>query len=111
MESPMADEYRIILQPEAYEGMENGYTYIEQQQSTEAAHTWAVGLMDAINSLKTMPRRCHVARENDSFPYEIRQLLYGKGWRAYRILFTIQEDAVSVLHIRHSAQDDIKPTS
>jgi plasmid stabilization system protein ParE len=52
----MADEYRIILQPEAYEGMESDYEYIEEQ-SPDRAHEWAVGLMDAINSLKTFPGR------------------------------------------------------
>lgn len=107
----MAEEYRIILQPEAYNGMERGYRYIEQRQSTEAAHAWAVGLMEAINSLQTMPRRCPIARESDVFPFEIRQLRYGKKTQAYRILFTIRDDVVSILHIRHSAQDDLKPES
>ena len=103
----MLDEYRIILQPEAFEGMENGFKYIESEQSTEAARVWTVGIMNAISSLKTMPRRCHVARENDAFPHEIRQLLYGKGARVYRILFTIHEDVVSVLHIRHGSRADM----
>ena len=89
--------------------MESGYNYIEHQQSTEAAHTWAAGLMDAINSLKTMPRRCHLARENEAFPYEIRQLLYGKGSSSHRIIFTVRENAVSILHIRSSSQDDLMP--
>jgi hypothetical protein len=33
----MAEEYRIILQPEAYDGMEDAYEYIEQQ-APEHAH-------------------------------------------------------------------------
>jgi plasmid stabilization system protein ParE len=105
----MPDEYRIILQPEAVEDMDTAYNYIERQQSTEAANTWANGLMDAINSLNTMPLRCPLARENDAFRFEIRQLLYGKRSRTYRIIFTVREDTVSVLHIRSSAQDDLKP--
>ncbi|MCW3052071.1 MAG: plasmid stabilization system protein [Chthonomonadales bacterium] len=105
----MPDEYKIILQPEAMEDIETAYNYIGRQKSIEAAHTWARGLMDAINSLGIMPHRCPLARENPVFPYEIRQLLYGKGSRTYRIIFTIQEDTVSILHIRSSAQDDLKP--
>src|SRR5947209_161716 len=46
--SLLAKEYRIILQPEAYEGMQSAYEYIEQH-SPEHAHDWATGLMDAIN--------------------------------------------------------------
>lgn len=104
----MADEYRIMLQPEAYEGMESAYAYIKQQ-SPDNAYQWAVGLMDAINTLKTFPTRCMLAPEDQFFRQEIRQLLYGKGRRVYRILFTILGDAVSVLHIRHGAQEVLKP--
>ncbi|MGO8673957.1 MAG: type II toxin-antitoxin system RelE/ParE family toxin [Capsulimonadaceae bacterium] len=103
----MADEYRIILQPEAYDGMESAYAYIERE-SPASAHKWAVGLMDAINSLDMFPARCPLAPESELFRHEIRQLLYGKGRNAYRILFTIQGDAVSILHIRHGAQDVLR---
>ncbi|HZT40560.1 MAG TPA: type II toxin-antitoxin system RelE/ParE family toxin [Chthonomonadaceae bacterium] len=104
----MAEEYAIILQPEAYEGMESAYEFIEQQ-APEYAHEWAIGLMEAIDSLKTFPGRCAIAPENEFFPQEIRQLLYGKGRGVYRVLFAITGDTVSVLHIRHSAQDTLKP--
>jgi len=104
----MADEYRIILQPEAYEGMERAYEYIERQ-SPESAHQWAIGLMDAIDTLKTFHTRCLLAPENEFFRQEIRQLLYGKGRSVYRVLFTIQDDTVSVLHIRSGAQEVLKP--
>jgi hypothetical protein len=77
MASRMANEYRIVLQPEAYEGMESAYKYIELD-SPESAHQWAIGLMDAINSLKIFPARCALAPENDFFPQDVRQLLYGK---------------------------------
>jgi plasmid stabilization system protein ParE len=104
----MADKYRVILQPEAYEGMESAYDYIEQQ-SPDSAHHWAVGIMDAINALETFPTRCALAPENEFFQQEIRQLFYGKGRGVYRILFTIQGDTVSVLHIRYGAQATLKP--
>jgi len=88
--------------------MESAYAYIEEQ-SPKRAHEWAVGLMDAINSLQTFPGRCPIAPENEFFPQEIRQLLYGKGRGVYRVLFTVTGDVVNVLHIRHSAQDTLKP--
>ena len=103
----MADTYRIIMQPEAYDDMEGSYAYIEQD-APESAQQWAIGLMEAINSLETFPARCPLAPEDKYFPQEIRQILYGKTQR-YRILFTITQDVVSILHIRHSAQDTLKP--
>ena len=104
----MNEEYRIILQPEAVEGMESAYRWIEAD-SPQRAHKWAKGLMDAIESLKVFPNRCPLAPENDVFEKEIRQHLYGKRGGVYRILFTIKEDAVNVLYIRHSAHQWITP--
>ncbi len=58
-----------------------------------------------------MPKRCSLARENDYFSQEIRQIIYGKGRNAYRIIFTIIEgeeiSIVRVLHIRHAEQQTI----
>ena len=65
--------------------------------------------MQAIESLSTFPRRCSIAPENGLFAHEIRQLLYGRGTSVYRVLFTITGDTVSVLHIRHSAQNMLEP--
>lgn len=106
----MADTHQVILQPEAYEGMESAFTHIEQD-SPERARAWAKGLMEAIDSLAIFPARCPLAPENDNFPQEIRQLLYGKGRQTYRILFTIKGDAVSILLIRHAAQQHLRPES
>jgi hypothetical protein len=58
-----------------------------------------------------MPKRCPLARENEYFSREIRQLLYGRGRNSYRILFTIVEgedvSTVRILHIRHTAQQTL----
>ncbi len=104
----MAEEYRVILQPEAIEGLESAYAYIKEQ-SPERANEWVNGLIRAIETLKTFPARCQIARESEHFQQEIRQLLYGKGGNAYRVLFTIVDDTVFVLHMRHGAQDTLRP--
>jgi hypothetical protein len=36
--------------------------------------------------------------ENQEFPFEVRQLLYGRKPHLYRVLFTIEADLVVVLH-------------
>ena len=51
-----------------------------------------------------MPSRCSLAFENSFFVEEIRQLVYGKGRNAYRILFTIVDDSVQIIFVRHAAQ-------
>jgi plasmid stabilization system protein ParE len=61
-------------------------------------------MMDAIESLASHPQRCPLAPETPFFTEEIRQLLYGRGRCVHRILFTIKDDSVVVLHVRHGAR-------
>ncbi len=63
--------------------------------------------MQVVRSLSQNPQRCGVARENDKFPFEVRELLYGAKRRKHRVLFTIHDDLILVLHIRHYAQRDL----
>ena len=74
--------------------------------SPDFAKRWYDGLLDAIASLDTFPKRCALAPENVDFTdIEVRQLLYGRRRTVYRILFCIIEpDTVRILHIRHSAR-------
>lgn len=64
-------------------------------------HSLVSRVDEAIASLATFPKRCPLAPETVSFPFEVRQLLYGRKPHVYRILFTIEGDTVNVLHIRH----------
>ena len=61
-----------------------------------------MALEEAMASLGILPARCPLALENDRFPFEVRQLLYGRKPHVYRILFTIDGDTVNILHIRHA---------
>ena len=79
------------------------------ERAPDAAKTWRAGMYEAIRSLSAFPTRCPLAPEDSYFPAEIRQLLYGKRRGVYRILFTIDGDTVSVLHVRHSAQARLIP--
>ena len=75
--------------------------WLLSEQAGEAGLRWFLGLREAVASLSEIPRRCMLAPENKAFPFEVRQLLYGNRPHVYRILFTIEENAVIVLHIRH----------
>jgi plasmid stabilization system protein ParE len=77
-------------------------------QAPDAAAKWLDGLLDAITSLETLPKRCPIASENDLFDEEIRVLIYRMS-SVYRILFTIQQDKVVILFIRHGSRDTITP--
>jgi hypothetical protein len=76
--------------------------------SPEFALKWFVGITEAIESLSNSPLRCAKALECDKFPFELRELLYGTKKNKHRILFTVVDDVVNILHIRHSARRELK---
>ncbi len=100
--------YHIEISSVAEAEVDGAFLKLSQITSPQTASQWYAGLLKAIDSLSSMPKRCPLARENEYFSHEIRQLLYGKGRNSYRILFTIleREDiaTVRILHIRHAAQ-------
>jgi plasmid stabilization system protein ParE len=67
-----------------------------------------LALQDAIASLAEFPARCSLAPENPGFPFEVRHLLYGQSPHVYRILFTIEDKTVYILHIRHGRRQPLK---
>lgn len=74
------------------------------KDSPQNAAKWRKGLLDAIDSLDSFPLRCSLAPEKSKIKGEIRQLLYGKDHGIYRILFTVKDKSVYILHIRHAAR-------
>jgi plasmid stabilization system protein ParE len=71
------------------------------QQAGETGWRWFQKLKEACDSLSELPHRCGLAPENGEFPFEVRQLIYGRMPHLYRVLFTIEGDTVVILHIRH----------
>ncbi|PZD71052.1 hypothetical protein C1752_08255 [Acaryochloris thomasi RCC1774] len=98
--------YEIELSSIAEAEADNAFLQISKFTSSDNAKRWYTGLLKAIESLSTMPNRCPLARENEYFSQEIRQLLYGRGRNSYRVIFTVLEStpAVRILHIRHASQ-------
>ena len=72
-------------------------------RTPDLANDWYNDLQEAIDSLKTFPRRCPIAPEASFFDLEVRQLITGKRSK-YRILYVVEDDRVSILHIRDSRQ-------
>jgi plasmid stabilization system protein ParE len=101
-------KYRVIIQPPAGADMDKAYLWIFEH-APESATKWFNGLEAAIQTLESFPQRCPLAEESQAFVLEIRQLIHGKRVGAYRILFTIVEDSVHVLHVRHGRRERLSP--
>ncbi len=102
-------KHRIELAATAKADLREATRWISDEASPAAADKWLARLYKTISTLERQPLRCPLADENDDFPEEIRVLLHGKRHSKYRIVFTIREDTVVVLYVRHGARDQLRP--
>jgi plasmid stabilization system protein ParE len=100
--------YQVVVQASAQVEMEGAHEWIAER-APFTADRWYNGLLKAIRSLADNAERCALAPEDEFFPEEIRNLLYGKRHNAYRVIFTIRGDTVHVLHFRRGARLVLKP--
>lgn len=101
--------FRIEFSESAEREADEILSWLIERHAGETGYRWFLGMHTAIMSLASLPRRCARAPESPGFPFEVRQLLYGRKPHVYRILFTIEEDTVYILHIRRPRQKPIEP--
>ncbi|HEX3819950.1 MAG TPA: type II toxin-antitoxin system RelE/ParE family toxin [Candidatus Sulfotelmatobacter sp.] len=94
--------FRVELSAQAETDASEILSWLLSEGAGETGVRWFLGLEDAIASLTTFPERSPLAPESSQFPFEVRQLLYGRKPHVYRILFMIEAETVKVLHIRHA---------
>ncbi len=95
--------FQVEITPIAEAQIERAYRWY-RERNPGFADSWFRGLMNTIATLQEQPQRCALAVEHEIFPEEVRQLLYGKAKNVYRVLFTIRDDTVYTLYVRHSSQ-------
>ena len=95
--------YQVIILPTAECDISEAYEWLAEQDA-EAAIRWYNRLLEVIFSLNTFPERAPLAPESDFFNVEIREIFHGRRQHKYRILFTVSENEVHVLHVRHGAR-------
>ena len=100
--------FRVEMSAEAEHDAEEILAWLWSQGAGETGIRWFLAMEDAIASLSQFPKSCPLAPENEHFPFELRQFLYGQKPHVYRILFTIDGDIVDILHIRHGRRKSVK---
>jgi plasmid stabilization system protein ParE len=102
--------YRVEIARRAEADLEELYLWVVERAPQQGAR-WFNGLERAVLSLDRHPKRRPVAPESVDPDHAVRVLAYGRKPHAYRIFFTVDEDAevVSVLHVRRGARQ--RPTA
>lgn len=97
----------VIITPNAAEDLTASWTYL-CERNPSAADEWLAGIRDTILALGAMPEAYPIAPESRDFDLPIRRALYGNATR-WRIYYTVIDDAVQVLHVRHGRRSDWQP--
>ena len=100
--------FRVEISKEAEYDAASILDWLIAQQAGETGLRWFQGLEKTIESLAELPNRCPIAPENERFSFEVRHLLYGRKPHVYRIVFTVQEDVVQILHIWYGRRKHIE---
>ena len=99
--------FRVKTTTKAKQDLDDILGRLLSQEAGETGLRWFQGLHQAIATLADSSQRCALAPENAVFPFEVRHLLYGRKPHVYRIIFTIEGNTVSVLHVRHGRRQPI----
>lgn len=83
--------YNIIVESEALEDLQNIYSYISEQDSTNKARKFILELQKQIDTLSEMPLRCRKSHYIDD--ENTRDMIYKK----YTIIFKIIDQNIHVL--------------
>jgi toxin ParE1/3/4 len=99
--------FRVRTTAKAKRDLDEILTWLLSQEAGDTGLRWFQGLRQTIATLADSPGRCALAPENAAFPFEVRHLLYGRKPHVYRIIFAIEGNTVTVLHIRHGRRQPI----
>ena len=99
--------YEVELSRRAERDRDQAYAWYAVHFSEGFAERWYNGLSAAISRLADKPNRFPKAHESNRFSFEVREVRFGGKRYKHRVLFTIHDDIVNVLHIRHSSQRDL----
>lgn len=101
--------YRVLVTARARADAVETFRWMADR-SPSAADRWYAELARAIAELEQMPEMHPVAEdESEQLGLTLRQKLYGRKKGIYRLLFSIDGDAVILHYVRHSARGPIEP--
>lgn len=102
-------KYEVRLTAKAEKDLDEILTWYSQRKAGAAGRRWLGRLLARVGKLEKNPTRCPVAHEEVEIGFELRELIFGRRGGKYRIFFTIHDQNVLVIRIRHAARDELAP--
>ena len=100
--------YEVIVLRRAELDLNRNALWWAEHRDVDQALRWLDEFMAAIDTLVSNPERHALVREDELFPFPVRQLVFGVGSKpTHRAVFSVEGEKVLVYTIRHLAQDDL----
>ncbi|QDU57866.1 type II toxin-antitoxin system RelE/ParE family toxin [Aeoliella mucimassa] len=100
---------RVVITQSAARDIQAAYDWWSEHRSKEQANRWYLEIFERIASLKESATRYPAIQEEGLRELGLRQLLFGIGRRpTHRIILAINDQQVTVLRVRHVAQQDLE---
>jgi plasmid stabilization system protein ParE len=101
---------QVLVTAAARRDIEEAAAWWAENRSFPQAIRWLRQIEDRIATLCENAERCELAHESFRFSFELRELLFGTGYRpTHRILFRIDGSIVEILAVRHTSRIDLAP--
>ena len=100
--------YEVQIVPGAAEDVQEILAWI-RQRSPEGAAAWRRAWSAALERLEQFPETCNPAPESHHHAVDLKQLIFKtRHGKPYRIVLTIRQQVVVVLHVRGPGQNLLK---
>lgn len=96
--------FRVVIAKRAKEDLRR-YFLLAAEHAPDTAGKWLDRFETALESLAIHPERFALAPENHLVKETIRQSFFGQRVGRFRVLFTIRDEDVIVLHIRRGSMN------
>jgi plasmid stabilization system protein ParE len=95
----------VTLHPGAEADVQSVIAFIARRVSPAAAARWHARVTAVMGRLSADAGQWPEADEGADLGLDLRCRLFGRRHKVYRILFTYDDQTVTVLRVRHAAQD------
>ena len=85
--------HKVIIHRHAMADLEQYYRFVWKNGGDQAS-AWYERFVEQLKSLDRTPERCPIARESKRVFLEVRELHFGRSPNVFRVLFTIDGDAM-----------------
>jgi plasmid stabilization system protein ParE len=99
--------YRVIITQKALREIDEIVAGV-LHHAPRTVGQWYGQLMDAIDGLEWMPRRYPLAKEAKRLKLDLFDMPYGKRRGTIRVLFKIEGETVTVVHVRRASRVSVQ---